>query len=116
MGYWLHRYEGVFVPRNGATEKSQRISVGTATKEGTENMSPRNAPRCTGGVLEYGKLFKKKELVAERKGFEPLCRVSPTIRFRVGAVMTTSVPLPLCRGIVPDFRCWDKVGAWPKFL
>ena len=31
--------------------------------------------------------------MAERKGFEPLCRVSPTIRFRVGAVMTASVPL-----------------------
>ena len=31
--------------------------------------------------------------LAERKGFEPLCQVSLTIRFRVGAVMTTSVPL-----------------------
>ena len=31
--------------------------------------------------------------LAERVGFEPTCRVSPTIRFRVGAVMATSVPL-----------------------
>jgi hypothetical protein len=31
--------------------------------------------------------------VAERVGFEPTCRNYPTIRFRVGAVMTTSVPL-----------------------
>ena len=34
-------------------------------------------------------------LVAERVGFEPTCRNYPTIRFRVGAVMTTSVPLRL---------------------
>ena len=33
--------------------------------------------------------------VAERVGFEPTCRNYPTIRFRVGAVMTTSVPLRL---------------------
>ena len=32
--------------------------------------------------------------VAERVGFEPTCRNYPTIRFRVGAVVTTSVPLP----------------------
>ena len=31
--------------------------------------------------------------VAERVGFEPTCRNYPTIRFRVGAVMTASVPL-----------------------
>lgn len=31
--------------------------------------------------------------LAEEAGFEPACRISPTIRFRVGAVMTTSVPL-----------------------
>ncbi len=31
--------------------------------------------------------------LAERVGFEPTCRNYPTIRFRVGAVMTTSVPL-----------------------
>src|SRR5215472_3864244 len=31
--------------------------------------------------------------VAERVGFEPTCRFYPTIRFRVGAVMTASVPL-----------------------
>ena len=37
--------------------------------------------------------FKNK--VAERVGFEPTCRNYPTIRFRVGAVMTTSVPLRL---------------------
>ena len=33
------------------------------------------------------------EQMAERVGFEPTCRNYPTIRFRVGAVMTTSVPL-----------------------
>ena len=33
--------------------------------------------------------------MAERVGFEPTCRNYPTIRFRVGAVMTTSVPLRL---------------------
>src|SRR5215470_17191215 len=31
--------------------------------------------------------------MAERVGFEPTCRFYPTIRFRVGAVMTASVPL-----------------------
>jgi hypothetical protein len=31
--------------------------------------------------------------VAERVRFELTCRNYPTIRFRVGAVMTTSVPL-----------------------
>jgi membrane-bound lytic murein transglycosylase F len=31
--------------------------------------------------------------MAERVGFEPTCRFYPTIRFRVGAVVTTSVPL-----------------------
>ena len=34
-------------------------------------------------------------LLAERVGFEPTCRNYPTIRFRVGAVVTTSVPLQL---------------------
>ena len=38
--------------------------------------------------------FSAKE-VAERVGFEPTCRNYPTIRFRVGAVVTTSVPLHL---------------------
>src|SRR5258708_23908646 len=33
--------------------------------------------------------------LAERVGFEPTCRNYPTIRFRVGAVVTTSVPLRL---------------------
>src|SRR5215471_14405488 len=33
------------------------------------------------------------EGMAERVGFEPTCRFYPTIRFRVGAVMTASVPL-----------------------
>src|ERR1700741_3522778 len=36
--------------------------------------------------------------MAERVGFEPTCRFYPTIRFRVGAVMTASVPLRRCRG------------------
>jgi hypothetical protein len=34
-----------------------------------------------------------KEFLAERVGFEPTCRFYPTIRFRIGAVMTASVPL-----------------------
>jgi integrase len=38
---------------------------------------------------------KAQKKVAERVGFEPTCRNYPTIRFRVGAVMTTSVPLRL---------------------
>jgi hypothetical protein len=37
--------------------------------------------------------------VAERVGFEPTCRNYPTIRFRVGAVMTTSVPLRLTKNL-----------------
>ena len=40
--------------------------------------------------------------MAERVGFEPTCRFYPTIRFRVGAVVTASVPLrpdlPALRG------------------
>jgi hypothetical protein len=32
-------------------------------------------------------------------GFEPTCRFYPTIRFRVGAVMTASVPLRLRTGV-----------------
>src|SRR5262249_29904543 len=39
-----------------------------------------------------------RERVAERVGFEPTCRFYPTIRFRVGAVMTASVPLRRSRG------------------
>jgi integrase len=38
---------------------------------------------------------KAQKKVAERVGFEPTCRNYPTIRFRVGAVVTTSVPLRL---------------------
>ena len=34
-----------------------------------------------------------KNILAERAGFEPACQLSLTIRFRVGAVMTASVPL-----------------------
>jgi hypothetical protein len=44
------------------------------------------------GVKKSG-LEKPGKEVAERVGFEPTCRNYPTIRFRVGAVMTTSVPL-----------------------
>ena len=36
---------------------------------------------------------RKENKVAERVGFEPTCRNYPTIRFRVGAVVTASVPL-----------------------
>ena len=37
--------------------------------------------------------YKDFSWLAERVGFEPTCRNYPTIRFRVGAVVTTSVPL-----------------------
>jgi membrane-bound lytic murein transglycosylase F len=40
--------------------------------------------------------------MAERVGFEPTCRFYPTIRFRVGAVVTTSVPLR------PDAPRWGS--------
>jgi membrane-bound lytic murein transglycosylase F len=40
--------------------------------------------------------------MAERVGFEPTCRFYPTIRFRVGAVVTTSVPLR------PDAPRWGR--------
>src|SRR6516164_1273225 len=39
--------------------------------------------------------------MAERVGFEPTCRIYPTIRFRVGAVMTASVPLRGNAAILP---------------
>ena len=39
-------------------------------------------------------MSKREKEVAERVGFEPTCRNYPTIRFRVGAVVTASVPLP----------------------
>ena len=46
----------------------------------------------------------RADSLAERVGFEPTCRNYPTIRFRVGAVMTASVPLRLpcepLRGLV----------------
>jgi hypothetical protein len=45
--------------------------------------------------------FSSLFLVSERVGFEPTCRNYPTIRFRVGAVMTTSVPLQ-----------WSPFGGW----
>ena len=32
-------------------------------------------------------------ILAEEAGFEPACQISLTIRFRIGAVMATSVPL-----------------------
>ena len=44
--------------------------------------------------LAVGKSGTGRKEVAERVGFEPTCRNYPTIRFRVGAVVTTSVPLP----------------------
>jgi hypothetical protein len=54
----------------------------------------------------FGGPGKSLSLLAERVGFEPTCRNYPTIRFRVGAVMTTSVPLQV------PFRCFD---AGPHF-
>jgi membrane-bound lytic murein transglycosylase F len=45
--------------------------------------------------------------MAERVGFEPTCRFYPTIRFRVGAVVTTSVPLR------PDVPRWGNGDSSP---
>ena len=45
------------------------------------------------GEPEAKPLKAEAKDVAERVGFEPTCRNYPTIRFRVGAVVTTSVPL-----------------------
>jgi hypothetical protein len=47
---------------------------------------------ATGEAAQVAEKRARKK-VAERVGFEPTCRNYPTIRFRVGAVMTTSVPL-----------------------
>ena len=59
--------------------------------------------------------------VAERVGFEPTCRFYPTIRFRVGAVVTASVPLrpvPGLRGaaILAERRgaAGSLVRAWAR--
>ena len=49
---------------------------------------------ATGNIAPELKSWNSRQKeVAERVGFEPTCRNYPTIRFRVGAVMTTSVPL-----------------------
>src|SRR5580658_2825206 len=45
---------------------------------------------CLGRLFSHATLCNR---VAERVGFEPTCRNYPTIRFRVGAVVTASVPL-----------------------
>jgi len=63
-------------------------------------------PREGAPVAEFGTRFvtrcgtfatqvpeEEGKEVAERVGFEPTCRNYPTIRFRVGAVVTASVPL-----------------------
>ncbi len=43
--------------------------------------------------MKLSKSLEKQACLAEEAGFEPACRISPTIRFRIGAVMATSVPL-----------------------
>lgn len=49
-------------------------------------------------------------MVAERMGFEPMCQISLTIRFRVGAVMATSVPLRSGRNSSTKLRVrWLKI-------
>ena len=52
---------------------------------------PRAATRQLGAPRKSRKTLQKE--MAERVGFEPTCRFYPTIRFRIGAVMTASVPL-----------------------
>jgi hypothetical protein len=62
------------------------------------------------GRIPYHKSLILLIILAERVGFEPTCRNYPTIRFRVGAVMTTSVPLQMSRlgepFRAPIFRGW----------
>ena len=62
---------------------------------GPESISP-GAERA----VHRGDQDRQRDLMAERVGFEPTCRYYPTIRFRVGAVMTASVPLPGRAGIL----------------
>ena len=48
--------------------------------------------------------------MAERVRFELTCRNYPTIRFRVGAVMTASVPLRVKSFVTRD----GDIGAAPR--
>ena len=51
--------------------------------------------------------------MAERVGFEPTCRIYPTIRFRVGAVMTASVPLRGNAAILPHSCARQFCNIYP---
>ena len=53
-------------------------------------------------------------ILAERVGFEPTCRFYPTIRFRIGAVMTASVPLRLPHRAQPAAAL--RMSDWTKTL
>ncbi len=66
-------------------------------------------PQIEKGTRETGPLFN----LAERVGFEPTCRNYPTIRFRVGAVMTASVPL---HSPVPGFEPTNSPRRGPALL
>ena len=54
--------------------------------------------------------------VAERVGFEPTCRFYPTIRFRVGAVVTASVPLRPVPGLRGAAILAERRGAAGSFV
>jgi membrane-bound lytic murein transglycosylase F len=54
--------------------------------------------------------------VAERVGFEPTCRFYPTIRFRVGAVVTASVPLRPVPGLRGAAILAERHGAEGSFV
>ena len=54
--------------------------------------------------------------VAERVGFEPTCRFYPTIRFRVGAVVTASVPLRPAPGSRGPLILAERGGVAGSFV
>jgi hypothetical protein len=77
-----------------ATERASNTEVDTSNAAAVARFGTRLATGRGGPEAQVPEKKGLKE-VAERVGFEPTCRNYPTIRFRVGAVMTTSVPLRL---------------------
>jgi hypothetical protein len=86
-------------------------------------MDTRQEPGRTSDYECKSLIWKDFYEVAERVGFEPTCRNYPTIRFRVGAVMTTSVPLRRnnlgqmsANGAFgrPVLRGWYSSGSWSR--
>jgi integrase len=81
--------DGSAIERVSNTQIESTLNAPAVAGLGTRLANRRAAPEAQ----VPDKTAQKK--VAERVGFEPTCRNYPTIRFRVGAVMTTSVPLRL---------------------